>query len=129
MRVYIQERQGLVNSLNRGFSLSLGEYIARMDADDISLPARLERQVEFMDKNPDIGISGTWLKTIGDAADQVWEYPCDHRTMKSKMLFQCVLAHPSVIIRKTLFSRIGFIITRMILTQKTMRYGFDLLEI
>jgi glycosyltransferase involved in cell wall biosynthesis len=103
MRVYFQKRQGLVNSLNKGFSLAFGKYIARMDADDISLPHRFERQVEFMDKNPDIGISGTWVKAIGDIAGQVWKYPCDHRTMKSQMLFQNALAHPSVIIRKNSF--------------------------
>ena len=51
IRVYYQEREGLVNSLNRGCSLAQGEYIARMDADDISLPERFEKQVKFLDSN------------------------------------------------------------------------------
>ena len=42
---------GLAKSLNKGLRIARGEYIARMDADDISLPTRLARQVEFLDKN------------------------------------------------------------------------------
>ncbi|MDR7666382.1 glycosyltransferase [Methanosarcina sp. Z-7115] len=108
IRIYYQERQGLVNSLNKGISLAKGEYIARMDADDISLPARFERQVEFMDNNPEIGISGTWVRTVGDVPGAIWKHPCDHETIKSRMLFETVIAHPSIIARKELFSKNGF---------------------
>ncbi|KKH47433.1 hypothetical protein EO93_01275 [Methanosarcina sp. 1.H.A.2.2] len=101
--VYYQERQGLVNSLNKGISLARGEYIARMDADDISLSTRFEKQVEFMDKNLEIGICGTWVKTIGDSSGSVWNNPCDHDTIKSRMLFESVIAHPSIILRKDIF--------------------------
>jgi glycosyltransferase involved in cell wall biosynthesis len=107
IKVYYQERQGLVQSLNKGISISRGEYLARMDADDISLPHRLEKQVEFMDNNPEIGISGTWIKTL--EFDKLlklnWKLPCEHETMKSKMLFEPVVAHPSVIIRKNIFCK------------------------
>ena len=52
-------------SLNMGLNLARGEYIARMDCDDISLPQRLEKQVQFMDANPEVGVCGTWLETFG----------------------------------------------------------------
>lgn len=55
---------GLVPTLNRGIELARGEYIARMDADDISLKQRLEKQVSFMDKNQHIGVCGTWAQKI-----------------------------------------------------------------
>lgn len=108
MRVFYQERQGLVKSLNTGISFAKGEYIARMDADDISLPERLEKQVEFMDNNPEIGICGTWVETIGDVLGDVWKHPCDHETIKSRMLFETVIAHPSIIARKYFFLKNGF---------------------
>jgi len=50
---------GLTKSLNKGLKMAKSEYIARMDADDISLPTRLQKQVEFMDSHPKVGVCGT----------------------------------------------------------------------
>ena len=54
--VHNSDNIGLTKSLNKGIDLAKGEFIARMDCDDISLPERLSMQVSFIDKNPDIGI-------------------------------------------------------------------------
>lgn len=64
---YFSNKQnlGIVDTLNRGLDLCRGEYIARMDADDISLPKRFEKQVEFMDNNADVGVCGTYTSTFG----------------------------------------------------------------
>jgi glycosyltransferase involved in cell wall biosynthesis len=51
MRVFRQENQGRPKSLNDGIALASGKYIARMDADDIALPDRLGKQVDFMERN------------------------------------------------------------------------------
>ncbi|MDD4871885.1 MAG: glycosyltransferase [Kiritimatiellae bacterium] len=56
--------RGLAVSLNRGLGLACGKYIARMDADDVSLSVRLETQVEFLDRNPDVGIVGSAFQLI-----------------------------------------------------------------
>lgn len=56
----------LIATLNKGIELARGEYIARMDCDDISLPNRLEKQVVFMDSHPDVGVCGTWAKVIDE---------------------------------------------------------------
>ena len=48
-----RENMGLTKSLNRGLAVAKGEYIARMDADDISVPDRFAKQVAFLDENPD----------------------------------------------------------------------------
>ena len=100
IRVYYQEREGLVNSLNRGCSLAQGEYIARMDADDISLPNRFEKQVQFMDQNPLVCASGSWVEVIEYNAGGIWKYPVENDEIQCRHLFNCSIAHPSSIIRK-----------------------------
>ncbi|MFH0892342.1 MAG: glycosyltransferase family 2 protein [Candidatus Falkowbacteria bacterium] len=92
----------LIATLNKGISLAQGEYIARMDADDISLPKRLEKQVAFMDKNPKIGVCGTWVKTFGESTG-VNRYYTKSDDIKAGFLFNTQMAHPSVIFRASLF--------------------------
>jgi glycosyltransferase involved in cell wall biosynthesis len=59
--------KGLISVLNQGLELVEGEYVARMDADDISMPTRFEEQVDFFSKNPDVSILGTWLERFEGA--------------------------------------------------------------
>jgi len=94
------ENLGLTKSLNNGLELSKGEYIARMDADDISLAERLEIQVSFMDRNPQICVCGSWVETIGNNIDEIWKYPTNSDEIKCRQLFECSIAHPSAIIKK-----------------------------
>lgn len=98
--VYVENETniGLTKSLNKGLKLAKGEYIARMDADDISLPERLEEQVEFMDQHPDIGICGARLRLIGGGRN--WKMPSESDLIKASMIFFNPLFHPTVIIRK-----------------------------
>lgn len=98
--VFHQEKKGLPTSLNRGIELAQGKYMARMDADDISLPERFAKQVAFMEKYPEIGVCGTWVKTFG--TEQVYEnqYPVDHDNIKCCLLFGTGIAHPSILLRK-----------------------------
>ncbi|MBD2002388.1 MULTISPECIES: glycosyltransferase family 2 protein [Cyanophyceae] len=105
IHIYHQGNCGLTASLNKGFQLTKGKYIARMDADDISLPKRLAKQVAFMDANPEVGVCGTWLKTIGEVGGYVEKYPTDYKIIKAWLLFNSALAHPSVMMRKELFIR------------------------
>lgn len=93
--------KGLPYSLNRGIELARGEYIARMDQDDISLLNRIEEQVDFMQENRDIGICGTWIKTIGNKPGYVHKFYTDSNDIKASLLFNTSLAHPSVVIRKS----------------------------
>lgn len=94
--------QGLVTSLNKGIGLALGEYVARMDADDVCLPERLALQVAFMDAHRDIGVCGTWVEVLGEPYGQILRYPTDPDTLKCTQLFGPALAHPSVMIRRDL---------------------------
>ena len=60
IRFYSQQNQGLASTLNRGISLANGNYIARQDQDDVSLPNRFAQQVAFLEANPEYGMVGTW---------------------------------------------------------------------
>jgi glycosyltransferase involved in cell wall biosynthesis len=107
IQAYHVHHQGYVPLLNMGCQLAQGKYIARMDADDISLPDRLTKQVAFMEAHLEIGLCGTWVKTIGQTAGLVWTYVADDPNIRCQLLFDSVLAHPSVMIRRDLFERMG----------------------
>lgn len=103
IRIINHERnQGLISSLNEGIDMSRGEYIARMDCDDISLPLRFQKQVEFMDQHREVAICGTWFKTFGLQKRTVC-YPVDSKEICCTYLFSSAIGHPTVIIRTEVF--------------------------
>ena len=61
-----QVNRGVASARNTGFRAAQGQYIACQDADDISLPDRFARQVEFLDRQPDVGMLGTWSGFIDE---------------------------------------------------------------
>ena len=93
---------GIAESLNKGIESSKGEYIVRMDADDISFPDRIKKQVAFMDANPEVGVSGTWIKTISSVNECTWFTLSEPDLVRCHLLFGCPLAHPTVILRTIL---------------------------
>lgn len=110
INVTYQKKQGLVNSLNRGIKLAKGEYIARMDADDVSHPQRFEKQIEFLERNSDIGLCGTWTNIIdknGEIVD-LFKPSSSPELIKWDLHFFNPIAHPSVLIRKSFFERNGY---------------------
>jgi len=101
-----RENKGLIASLNEGIEKARGKYIARMDADDISLPQRFEEQVKFMEENQDIGVCGTWIEVFGkNRKDSIWKIVTKHEELKTRLLFSVPVAHPSVIMRKELIEK------------------------
>jgi glycosyltransferase involved in cell wall biosynthesis len=88
----------LVESLNRGFLLCRGKYIARMDADDISFPDRIEKQVAFMEAHPEVGLLGTAGHSIGFKGGDFY-YESEDQMIRFKLLHECHLLHPAVMIR------------------------------
>ena len=98
------ENKGLIETLNSGIQLSKGEYIARMDADDISLFNRIEKQVEFLDQNPEFGLLGSNYTIFGDKLEDV-EYPSLHEDLKLACLMYNPFCHPSVMFRKSVIEK------------------------
>lgn len=99
------ERMKLSGALNRGIQESTGAYIARMDGDDIALPDRLGKQVEFLDTHAEIGLCGTWFKRFGAGAETVDKPFGKSDQVKAYTLFDCPFAHPTVMFRKEWFAR------------------------
>lgn len=103
---YVKNEQNLrlIKTLNKGLELAKGEFIARMDADDISLPTRLEKQIEFFEKHPETDVLGTWFE---------W-FP-KHKIVKTsttdKEIKECMLVnsndigHPTVMFKKSLVEK------------------------
>lgn len=94
---------GLTKSLNKGLKLARGKYIARMDADDISLPKRLEKQFEFMEQHLEVGICGSWTAVFGDIEKKTFRIPTKYDDIKCSLLFQNPIPHPTAFFRKQLF--------------------------
>jgi glycosyltransferase involved in cell wall biosynthesis len=88
----------LISTLNKGIKLTVGKYIVRMDADDISMPERLEKQVKFMEQNPHVVVCGSWAETFGKEKAPI-HYLAEHNDIMFKMLYQCHLVHPTIIMR------------------------------
>lgn len=104
---YIKNAQnlGVARTLNQGLGEATGEYVVRMDGDDISHKHRLAKQVDFMDHNASVGISGTWITLFGDQPRLVVRSPVGSEVVRSYMVFDNPLFHPTVIIRKKILTR------------------------
>ena len=99
-----ETNMGIARSLNNGLEVAQGEYIARMDADDISLPERLAAQVAFLDSHPEVGVIGTYawvIDSVGNLGHKI-KFPKDHTILRWRLcFFENPIIHPTVIIRKT----------------------------
>lgn len=100
---------GLTLSLNRGLAVARGRYVARMDADDISLPDRFKRQIEFLDLHPEIDVLGTHMEIISKDGQGIGQYsvPTTHGAIIWSLLFGLAIAHPTVFIRRDALMRVG----------------------
>lgn len=95
---------GLADSLNIGIAKAKGKYIARMDADDISLPVRLETQIKFLKANPKIDLCGSWARLINQNEKIVGakRFPTEDSQIKKQLICRSSIIHPSM------FAKSGF---------------------
>jgi len=100
----------LPSSLNKALSLAQGKYIARMDADDICLPNRLEKQYNFMEENPDVALSSCRFMTLknGVTASGGCGGKCDSESVKALLLVTNPILHPGIIARAEVIKRLKY---------------------
>lgn len=106
---------GIVAALRAGCEAARGEFIARMDADDLMLPERLERQAEFLERNPRIGVVSCRVRYGGDPASQAgyaahvdWVNALlTPEDMALRRFVESPVAHPSVLFRRELLAQHG----------------------
>ena len=99
-----EENIGLTKSLNKGLAVAKGKYIARMDADDISMPERFDKQYHYMENNPSVVVLGTAIIFFGKGS---LFKPTDgirfgDNAIRAHMLLDNCIAHPTVFIRKSI---------------------------
>jgi exopolysaccharide biosynthesis predicted pyruvyltransferase EpsI/GT2 family glycosyltransferase len=92
--------KGISSALNVGIKMAQGEYIARMDADDISMPTRFEKQIQYLDTHPNCGMVGCKVTIFGDKTF-TWNLETDNETLHTDMLFYLPCVHPTVMFRKS----------------------------
>lgn len=97
------KRLKLSGALNRGMRESKGKYIARMDADDIAFPQRLQQQFDYMEAHPEIGVCGTAIEIFGQGSPRKDIYPKTSEAIRAYALFDCPFCHPSVMMRRDMF--------------------------
>lgn len=100
----------LIKTLNKGISLCNGDYIARMDADDISMPMRIEKEVDFLEKNKDHDIVSTLFYAFHSekpSKKTLHKNPLKYEEMQAYMLFKSGICHPASMIRKRVFTELN----------------------
>lgn len=98
-----EQNRGLTATLNRGLAEASSALIARQDADDLSSPNRLAKQVEFLSHHPDVALVGTQARFIdkrGYSSGSILQRACCHDSIKWDLLFDNSFTHSSVMFRK-----------------------------
>ncbi len=116
LRVLSTGGEGIVTALNLGLEQSQARYLARMDADDVSLPDRLKRQLDFLDSRPEVGLVSSRVEhwtpdgssRLGYAAYVDWSNELlSDEDLRMRRFVESPFAHPAVVFRKSLVSRFG----------------------
>jgi glycosyltransferase involved in cell wall biosynthesis len=100
--------RGLALALNTGMIESRSEFIARMDADDICMPRRFERQVLFLKNHPDISICGTWMREFGTVRAHSCP-PTDAEHVRASLFFGWAMNHPTLMLRRSFLERFSLL--------------------
>lgn len=106
--VYLENEKnsGIVYTLNKGLEYAKGEYIARMDSDDIAICTRLEKQFNYLELHNNIGVLGTGIEIFGNQIKSENKvFSTNPEELKVDLIFASCIAHPTVMIRKVLIER------------------------
>ncbi|SFJ09178.1 glycosyltransferase family 2 protein [Olleya namhaensis] len=102
-----EANKGLIDSLNLGFSLAKGKYIARMDGDDVNELTRFEKQFNVLESNPDVIACGSWIKFFG-SNEKLIKHRETHSEIVAQMLVKCPMSLGCCMLRTSAVKNIGF---------------------
>lgn len=107
--VKLERNVGVADARNHAMALSSAEFIAVMDCDDVSLPQRLQRQVDFLRRNPNIGVLGTGAQAVNEKLRPLFGFdlPQRHALIVVNLFVGSFFIHPSVMMRRDALSAIG----------------------
>jgi glycosyltransferase involved in cell wall biosynthesis len=109
IQIVSEENRGLTEALNRGLELTRGRYIARQDADDISLRDRFIKQITFLDAHPSCALVGTWadIWLEREKTGRAHHHPSENAELQFELLFNNPFVHSSVMLRKSALDQVG----------------------
>lgn len=104
-----QKNHGVVYTANRAISMAQGEYIARMDADDISLPDRLRQESAILDLSPNVILVFSSFEVFNDRGEYCYRelVPYEDRDVKRALYFRNPIANGSTMLRRSSFEQVG----------------------
>lgn len=122
------ENLGLTKSLNKAIKAAHGDYLARMDSDDISVPTRFEKQKNFLDRHADVSVVGGMLQEFDSSHNDLGlkHFPVNPESVKSYIYKGSPLAHPTVMMRSSLFQK-GLAYNEKYRTSQDIALWFDVL--
>jgi hypothetical protein len=110
VRVLRRAHEGLSPALNAGIEEARGEYVARMDADDASIPERLQKQVAYLDAHPACAALGTWIEVVDEKGLHIGlkTFAMTHEKISAALLRGVsAIAHPTVVVRRDVVRAVG----------------------
>ena len=107
--IFNEQNEGLTRSLNIGLKHCSHEWVARQDADDLSLPTRFEKQMQFLSQNPNVVLVGssTFLMDEGEKHIGVHQVPTTHQDIRWQMLFDNAFVHTSTVFKASIVRELG----------------------
>lgn len=102
-----RHNQGIVAALNLGLDHAQGDYVARMDADDIALPQRFARQLAFLDESG-VDLCGSWFTEFGHGIPRAVHWPHTETSLRTAMLFQNSICHPTLMAQRRVFATLRY---------------------
>jgi glycosyltransferase involved in cell wall biosynthesis len=114
VRHRFEKNGGLTRAVNYGIEHARGKFIARMDADDISYPSRLEKEIGLIDSYEGLGLVSCWYRLIfDDQPAQVITPPLSDAELKQMLFYRDPFCHPAVVFRRELWEKLGgFVVDR-----------------
>ena len=111
IKIVSRPNTGIVGALNDGLAVAQGEFVARMDADDLSLPDRLSIQLRYMEAHPEIVAIGCGVRMVdpGGAPLKDFHGGCDSQTLRRELMAakNIAIIHPTLMVRRDTLCRLG----------------------